>query len=228
MKNTLLVAENKSSIELIEQIANLIEKGDPTIKYKISNVKKVKNNKDKYPQIKLGNGAIIDDINQIYFYLLTDNNREQHQGRAGHRNIGMSGGKNRDYYDDYNFDDILESEMGYDNEGRAARREDYDEEPVTRKRRGDEESDDEEYQRIDSNAAMQEINERRGRIKVPEIRKKPKQQEDYEDRRSRPPRSKGKSKKRDDYSDESSDAPDDGKQALEDFYYNEAKSRNRD
>lgn len=220
MKNILLVAENKSSIELVEHIDSLIQKGDESIKYKIGSIKKVNKDKNRYPQLKLHNGNVIEDINQIYFYLLSDNRGPSRPRRQARNEY--------DQYEGLDFSDIIEQEMGYDDEGRAARGEDYDDEPMQRRTKKGYDSDDDIP--IDSNAITQRFNEHRSNIKVPQIRNKPKQQNDYDEgpRKGKSKQQSKKSKRRDEYSDESSDAPDDGKRALEDFYYQEAKSRSRE
>lgn len=229
MKNILLVAENKPSMELLEYIDGMVESNNQTIRYKINQVKRVNKDKDKYPQLLIGN-KVIADINMIYIYLTKDGAPQPRR----RRDMG-------DPYQGLNFEDMLDAEIDFDDEGKPVRGQDHDDEQAYYKRRGGDDSEEEPH--FDLNAVTQKFNEKRGRIERPTIRK-PKRFDDDEPRPKRRDtrrdedddrgyRSKIKSRKSK-YADESSYTEDDseimhnGKEQLEDFYMKEAKSRGQD
>lgn len=253
MKNILLVAENKPSIELLEYINGMVESNNQNIRYKINQIKKVNKDKDAYPRLLIGNREI-NDINMIYIYLTKeDGMMPRMNGRRSHNH--------EDPYRELNFEDMLDAEIDYDDEGRPIMGQDHDDEQEYFRRKGGDESEDE--PRIDINAATQRFNERRGNIKVPSLRKRrgengasgARQQEDVDDgrvrgRQSRRPddgprrdsnqysksggyKTKIKSRKskyadESSYMDDSSDIIPNGEEELENFYMQEAKSRGQD
>jgi len=242
MSNILLVAENKNSIQLLEYITELIDSGNRQLRHKISQVKRIKKDIDRYPQLKLGNGEVITDINMIYFFLAKDNIRPQRQHDYGDV---------EDPYRNMSFEDrIIDEEIGYGDDGRPITNQDYEDERAYVKHKNGDDSEDYEV-RPDMKEVTQRFNEKRGNIQIPQIRRNPvndrlrgappKQQkrqrfddEDEDDRYGRQPRhSKNIKSRKSEFGDESSFTDDDenifdGKGAIEKFYMDEAKNKNRD
>lgn len=252
MKSILLVAENKASVELLESINKMIEANNDQIRYKIGQIKKVSKDKSKYPQLKLNGGKILTNINDIYLYFMSDM-RQQRQRQLPPRGYEDDLNPYRNSGMDYS-DMILNEGMDYDESGKPMAGREYDDEPVSyRKRKSsdsrytEEESDDE--RAIDVKSVYQSFNEKRGSIQVPQVRKNPTEQRisGMREKRKRrydsedePPRERervrGKSSikaRKSEFSEEYSltDGDDDlldGKRELENFYMNEAKSRGQD
>lgn len=140
---TLLVAKNKESVELLKFISGLIDDGSDIYR----KLRAVVKEKTEHPVLRLPDGRVITDINQIYFYF----------GQAIQKPV-----RRQQESEDYgNFDDYLDSEMDYDSDGKVRTRDDYDSEPQVRKRRGDEESSEEERE-INKDEIAERFMARRG------------------------------------------------------------------
>jgi len=216
MKNILLVAENKASEELLRELEQFVDRDTVTLRGKISEIRKKTKDKDKYPILKLHNGRMIDDINDIYFYILNNgtSSRRQPQSDYPSENFG-------DYR---NYDSYLENEIGADGDGKPIRSIDLDEEPAVRTNRYNDEDDSEEDTRVDMKDITRRFEEKRGNIRVPKIKNGRPVEYDTE-----PPRRKKKVKKarKQESSDDdiSEDRYPDGGRELDDYLTSQARSR---
>lgn len=206
---TLLVSENGASRELMEEIAAMVDRHDPRID-KISKVAKESKNRDRYPTLILANNQIINDINKIYFFILSDDVKKPRYDMPARKG-------------DIDYEEYINDSFDYDDDGKPIVNED-DHEDI---------SDDDNVQ-VDTNRTVEEFHARRSKIQVPKLRHgKPKV-----DRLPRPKkqkqkqRQKSKPKPRDDsYEEQSGDSFDerypDGDNDLDDYMKSEALDTRR-
>ena len=214
---TLLVAKNKESLELLRYLDQLITEGGHGISEKIAQVKK-SNGKVPVPALVLPssewkNGSssnkVINDINQIYIYLTKPGNEHSSSSRMGSSSMSRWDdnpymGQELEYA---NYDDYLDRQIEYDEEGRAIRSRD-DSEP-SRQRNGGDDDDDEPIDPSNIGKITERFAEKRGNIKVPSIRrgrpqapergqrrsKQEDSEEEFDRRRPAKPTNKGSSKR---------------------------------
>lgn len=168
---TLLVTENKSSEELLAYLDQLVDMRDENIRHKIQNVKK-KSGKE-FPVLVFPDGKSITDINEIYFYIMSKP-----------KMVPQRSGANP-YLDNIDYDDYLQDNYVFGRDGEPVKGRDFDEERTTRRpnrpnrrneRRGEESESEEE---LPNKEALEErFKERRKPREIPKIRRKPRKREE--------------------------------------------------
>jgi hypothetical protein len=148
---TLLVAKNSESVQLLKFIMGLINDGSD-IHRKLQAVVKDKKSKD-LPVLRLPDGRVITDINQIYFYF------GQNIGEAPRRRE-----RQEEMSNEYsNFERYLEDEMDFDGEGRPMRGEKYEDQPTHRRKINGEDDESSEEININKQELVENFMARRGR-----------------------------------------------------------------